>query len=172
MKNSEKISLKEFCCFVHLLLNIEKKYFNNTKNLLFFHFLNLYPKCLLSLLHECTNFNNNIPSTSNEFLNLYNTNKNLNLSMKEVLDITTIPQNNYIKFDTFLSDFEILFKDVKIDPEIFLNKLNSNKVIHILSRNFGIDKEFLKNKIKEKIEQNANGLDNEIENNLKENYYP
>ena len=92
--------------------------------------------------------------------------------MKEVLDITTIPQNNYIKFDTFLSDFEILFKDVKIDPEIFLNKLNSNKVIHILSRNFGIDKEFLKNKIKEKIEQNANGLDNEIENNLKENYYP
>ena len=92
--------------------------------------------------------------------------------MKEVLGITTIPQNNYIKFDTFLSDFEILFKDVKIDPEIFLNKLNSNKVIHILSRNFGIDKEFLKNKIKEKIEQNANGLDNEIENNLKENYYP
>ena len=172
LKNSEKISLKEFCCFVHLLLNIEKKYFNNTKNLLFFHFLNLYPKSLLSLLHECTNFNNNIPSTSNEFLNLYNTNKNLNLSMKEVLGITTIPQNNYIKFDTFLSDFEILFKDVKIDPEIFLNKLNSNKVIHILSRNFGIDKEFLKNKIKEKIEQNANGLDNEIENNLKENYYP
>ena len=151
LKKSKKTFLKEHCCFVHLLLNIEKQHFNNSKYLLFSHFLNLYPKSLLSLLHECTNFESNIPSSSNEFLNLYDTNKNLNLSIKEVLDITTIPENKYTKFDTFLSDFEILFKDIKINPEIYLHKLNSNKVIHVLSRAFGVDKEFFKNKIKEKI---------------------
>ena len=151
LKKSKKEVLKEHCCFVHLLLNLEKQHFNNSKYLLFSHFLNLYPKSLLSLLHECTKFESNIPSSSNEFLNLYDTNKNLNLSIKEVLDITTIPENKYTKFDTFLSDFEMLFKDIKINPEIYLHKLNSNKVIYVLSRTFGVDKEFFKNKIKEKI---------------------
>ena len=151
IKTSKKKVLQEHCCFVHLLLNIEKQYFNNSKYLLFSNFLNLYPKSLLTLLHECTNFESNIPSSSNEFLNLYDTNKNLNLSIKEILDITTIPENEYIKFDTFLSDFEILFKHIKINPDIFLKKLNSNKVIHILSRSFGLDKELFKNKIREKM---------------------
>ena len=155
LKKSKKAVLKEHCCFIHLLLNIEKQHFNNSKYLLFSHFLNLYPKSLLSLLHECTNFDNNIPSSSNEFLNLYDTNKNLNLSIKEILDITTIPENKYIKFDTFLNDFEILFKDIEINPEIYLHKLNSNKVPHVLSRAFGLDKELFKNKIKEKIGMNS-----------------
>ena len=151
IKTSHKKVFQEYCCFVHLLLTIEKKYFNTTKYLLFSNFLNLYPKSLLKLLHECTNFDINIPSSSNEFLNLYDTNKNLNLSIKEILDITTIPENDFIKLDTFLSDFEMLFKDIKINPDIFLRKLNSNKVIHVLSRAFGLDKEHLKNKIRKKI---------------------
>ena len=102
--------------------------------------------------------------------NLYDTNKNLNLSIKEILDITTIPENDFIKLDTFLSDFEILFKDIKINPNIFLKKLNSNKVIHVLSRAFGLDKEHLKNKIREKIGEeffeinNNNNNKNESEN--------
>ena len=170
IKTSKKKVFQEYCCFVHLLLTIEKKYFNNNKYLLFSNFLNLYPKSLLTLLHECTNFDINIPSSSNEFLNLYDTNKNLNLSIKEILDITTIPENDFIKLDTFLSDFEILFKDIKINPNIFLKKLNSNKVIHVLSRAFGLDKEQLKNKIREKIGEeffdinNNNSNKNESEN--------
>ena len=156
MKKSKNIIMEENCCFIHLLLNIETKYFNNSKYLLFSNFLNLYPKSLLSLLHECTSFSsNNTPSTSNEFLNLYDTNKNLNLSIKEILEITTLSKNNYIKLNTFLSDFELLFKDIKINKETFIHKLNSNKIIHVLSRALGIDKENLMNKIKEKIDINV-----------------
>ena len=166
IKTSHKKVFQEYCCFVHLLLTIEKKYFNTTKYLLFSNFLNLYPKSLLTLLHECTNFDINIPSSSNEFLNLYDTNKNLNLSIKEILDITTIPENDFIKLDTFLSDFEMLFKDIKINPDIFLRKLNSNKVIHVLSRAFGLDKEHLKNKIRKKIGDEFFNINN---NNKTEN---
>ena len=164
IKTSSKKLFQEYCCFAHLLLSIEKQYFNNTKYLLFSNFLNLYPKSLLTLLHECTNFDINIPSSSNEFLNLYDTNKNLNLSIKEILDITTIPENDFIKLDTFLSDFEILFKDIKINPDIFLRKLNSNKVIHVLSRAFGLDKEHLKNKIRKKIGEEFFNIDNNNKN--------
>ena len=169
IKTSKKKVFQEYCCFVHLLLTIEKKYFNNSKYLLFSNFLNLYPKSLLTLLHECTNFDINIPSSSNEFLNLYDTNKNLNLSIKEILDITTIPENDFIKLDTFLSDFEILFKDIKINPNIFLKKLNSNKVIHVLSRAFGLDKEQLKNKIREKIGEEFFDINNNNNNNSNKN---
>ena len=163
LKTSKKLVFQEHCCFVHLLLSIEIQYFNNSKYLLFSNFLNLYPKSLLTLLHECTNFENNIPSSSNEFLNLYDTNKNLNLSIKEVLDITTLPQNDYIKFDTFLNTFETLFKDIKINSDIFLRKLNSNKVINVLSRAFGLDKELLKNKIRKKMGEEFFNMKNKNE---------
>ena len=169
LKNSKKIFFKEYCCFVHLLLNIEQKYFNDSKYLLFYNFLKFYPKSLLTLLHECTNFKNNNVSISNEFLNLYDTNKNLNLSIKEILDITCLPENDYKKLDIFLSDFEILFKDVKIDPEIYLRKLSSNKVIHVLSRAFGLDKEIFRNKLKEKIGINVGEL-NKFDNKDKDKY--
>ena len=147
------------CCFVHLLLDIEKQKLNGNEYLLFSHFLNFYPKSLLSFLHECTSFDNNKPSSSNEFLNLYDTNKNLNLSIKEILDITTLPKNEYIKFDVFLSDFEMLYKDKKINYDDFVRKLNTNKVIQVLSRAFGVDKEKFLNSLSQKIENNNNNLE-------------
>ena len=148
------------CCFVHLLLDIEKQKLNGSEYLLFSHFLNLYPKSLLSFLHECMSFNNIIPSSSNEFLNLYDTNKNLNLSIKEILEITTLPKNDYIKFDVFLSDFEMLYKDGKINYDDYIRKLNTNKVIQVLSRAFGIDKEKFLNSLSQKIENNNNDVNN------------
>ena len=172
LKNSKKNIFKEYCCLVHLLLNNEQNYFNGGKYLLFHNFLKFYPKSLLTLLHECTNFKNNNVYTSNEFLNLYDTDKNLNLSIKEVLDITCLPENDYIKFDTFISDFEILFKGIKVNPEIYLRKLNSNKVIHVLSRAFGLDKEIFMNKLKEKIGikfSESNKYDNKDKYDISEN---
>ncbi len=147
------------CCFVHLLLDIEKQKLNGNEYLLFSHFLNFYPKSLLSFLHECTSFDNNKPSSSNEFLNLYDTNKNLNLSIKEILEITTLPKNEYIKFDVFLSDFEMLYKDKKINYDDFVRKLNTNKVIQVLSRAFGVDKEKFLSSLSQKIENNNNNLE-------------
>jgi hypothetical protein len=169
LKNSKKNIFKEYCCLVHLLLNNEQNYFNGGKYLLFRNFLKFYPKSLLTLLHECTNFKNNNVYTSNEFLNLYDTDKNLNLSIKEVLDITCLPANDYIKFDTFISDFEILFKGIKVNPEMYIRKLNSNKVIHVLSRAFGLDKEIFRNKLKEKIGINVGEL-KKFDNKDKDKY--
>ena len=151
------------CCLAHLLLDIEKQKLNGNEYLLFSHFLNLYPKCLLSFLHECTSFNNNIPSSSNEFLNLYDTNKNLNLSIKEILEITNLPKNEYIKFDVFLNDFGILYKDIRINNDDYIRKLNSNKVTHVLSRAFGMDKDKFLNYIGQKIQKS--NYDNYINNN-------
>ena len=155
--NNKNISFPEQkCCLAHLLLDIEKQNLNGNDYLLLSHFLNLYPKSLLSFLHECTSFKGEKPSSSNEFLNLYDTNRNLNLSIKEILEITVLPKNEYIKFDVFLSDFEILYKDIKINADDYIRKLNCNKVIQVLSRAFNIDKEIIINKISEKIEDKDN----------------
>ena len=157
--NNKNINyLDKKCCLAHLLLDFEKQKLKGSEYLLFSHFLNLYPKSLLSFLHECTNFKRIIPSSSNEFLNLYDTNKNLNLSMKEILEIINLPKNEYLKFETFLKDFEILYKDRKINTKEYIRKLNSNKVIQVLSRAFGIDKEKMLNSIMNKIEENDNNI--------------
>lgn len=150
-KNNNLIEKK--CCLAHLLLESEKQLKGN-EYLLFSHFLNLYPKSLLSFLHECTNFKNINPSSSNDFLNLYDTNKNLNLSMKEILEITTLQKNEYIDINVFLNDFKKLFKDVSINSNDYIRKLNYNKVISVLSRSFDFDKEKFMNKMIKIIEEN------------------
>ena len=154
------------CCLVHSLLDFEKRQLKGSEYLLFSHFLNLYPKSLLSFLHESTNFKNIIPSSSNEFLNLYDTNKNLNLSIKEILEITTLPKNECINFEVFLKEFEILLKERKINNSDYLRKINSNKVIQVLSRAFGMDKEKIMNNMMNKIEDNDNN--NKDKNRFKE----
>ena len=166
----KNINTDKKCCLAHLLLDIEKQKLKGSEYLLFSHFLNLYPKSLLSFLHECTNFKKIIPSSSNEFLNLYDTNKNLNLSVKEILEITTLPKNEYIKFDVFLKDFEKLYKNIKINSNDYIRKLNSNKIIQVLSRAFGIDKEKIINSIINIIEEKDNNNINNYndKNKLKE----
>ena len=167
-KNNNLNFTDKKCCLVHLLLDFEKRQLKGSEYLLFSHFLNLYPKSLLSFLHENTNFKNIIPSSSNEFLNLYDTNKNLNLSIKEVLEITTLPKNEFISFENFLKEFEILFKDRKINNSDYIRKLNSNKVIQVLSRAFGMDKEKIMNNMMNKIEDNDNNNNDSDKNRFKE----
>ena len=160
------------CCLVHLLLDSEKQLKGN-EYLLFSHFLNLYPKSLLSFLHECTNFKNIKPSSSNDFLNLYDTNKNLNLSMKEILEITTLPKNEYISINDFLNEFKKLYRDIDINSNDYIRKLNSNKAISVLSRSFDIDKEKFLNQIIKIIEENANYINDYNEKNKfkEKNFY-
>ena len=147
-------NIKNKCCLAHLLLDIEEEKLNGNKYLLFSHFLILYPKSLLSFLHECTSFDNIIPSPSNEFLNLYDTNKNLNLSIKEILEITILPKNEYMELETFLKYFEDLYKNIKEKKDDYIRLLKKNKVIHTLSRCFNIDKEIFLNQIIKKIDIN------------------
>ena len=159
-KNNINCSDKK-CCLVHLLLNIEKQKLNSNEYLLLSQFLKLYPKSLLTFLHECTSFKSTTkPSLTSEFLNLYNTNKNLNLTIKEILSITLLPKNDYIKFETFLGDFEMLYKDAKIEPENYVKKLNNNKILYVLSRAFEIDKDKLLNQLTQKMDCKSNRLNN------------
>ena len=158
IKNNNSInndsSMKK-CCFVHLLLDNENQRLNGKDYLLFSQFLNLYPKSLLDFLHKCTNFENEIPSSASEFLNLYDTDKNLNLSFKELLGITNLIENKYIQLEDFLNTFGFKCEkmNLNINKEEYIRKLNSYKIFHILSRVFGIDKENFYNKFIKKIEK-------------------
>ena len=90
---------------------------------------------------------NEIPSSASEFLNLYDTDKNLNLSFKEILGITNLSINKYIHLEDFLNNFEFKCEKINlnINKEDYINKLNSYKIFHILSRVFGIEKEYFYN---------------------------
>ena len=158
------------CCFVHLLLDNENQRLNGKDYLLFSQFLNLYPKSLLDFLHKCTSFENEIPSSASEFLNLYDTDKNLNLSFKEILGITNLSINKYIHLEDFLNNFEFKCEkmNLNIKKEEYINKLNSYKIFHILSRVFGIEKEYFYNKFNKKIEKINFFIKNKEKNELKE----
>jgi len=162
-------SLKK-CCFIHLLLDNENQRLNGKDYLLFSQFLNLYPNSLLDFLHKCTSFEKEIPSSASEFLNLYDTDKNLNLSFKEILGITNLAENKYIQLEDFLNNFEFKSEkmNLKINKEEYISKLNSYKIFHILSRVFGIDKENFYNKFNKKIEKINNFMKNKEKNKIKE----
>ena len=177
IKNNNSInndsSMKK-CCFVHLLLDNENQRLNGKDYLLFSQFLNLYPKSLLDFLHKCTNFENEIPSSASEFLNLYDTNKNLNLSFKEILGITNLIENKYIQLADFLNTFGFKCEkmNLNINKEEYIRKLNSYKIFHILSRVFGIDKENFYNKFIKKIEKINYCIKNKEKNEMeKKGFY-
>jgi hypothetical protein len=159
---------KTNCCFVHLLLDNENERLNGNEFLLFSHFLKLYPPCLLTFLHECTSFGDNTPSPSSEFLNLYDTNRDINLTIKEILEITNLPKNEYIKFDKFLSQLEIIYKDQDINYVDFMRKMNHNKAINVLSRSFNMDKDIFLSQINKKIDNNYYSKNNKQNINLNE----
>jgi len=177
IKNNNSInndsSMKK-CCFVHLLLDNENQRLNGKDYLLFSQFLNLYPKSLLDFLHKCTNFENEIPSSASEFLNLYDTDKNLNLSFKEILGITNLIENKYIQLEDFLNTFGFKCEkmNLNINKEEYIRKLNSYKIFHILSRVFGIDKENFYNKFIKKIEKINYCIKNKEKNEMeKKGFY-
>ena len=161
------------CCLAHLLLDNENQRLNGKDFLLFSQFLNLYPKTLLDFLHKCTSFENKIPSSDSEFLNLYDTDKNLNLSYKEIIGITKLTKNKYIQLEDFLNNFEFNCKkmNLNINKDEYIGKLNSHKVSNLLSRVFDIDKELLLNKFNQKIEKINYYMKNKEKNEKKENCF-
>ena len=166
--SNNNLTERNGCCLVHLLLNIEEdEKLNRGDFLLLTHFLDLYPRCLISFLHECTSFNGVTPSSSNEFLNLYDTSKNLNITIKEILEIMVLPPNNFITLDEFLKKFENLYKNIHLNSNEFNHVLCSKKITNILSRTFNIGNEKFRNCIKQKTE-NDNMLKNNINNNVEE----
>ena len=162
------LETKTNCCFVHLLLDNENERLNGNEFLLFSHFLKLYPPSLLNFLHESTSFRDIAPSPLSEFLNLYDTKRDINLSIKEILEITNLPTNEYIKFEKFLSKFEIIYKDLDINYDDFMRKMNHNKAINVLSRAFNMDKEIFLSQINKKIDNKCFSKNNKQTSIIKE----
>lgn len=156
------------CCFVHLLLDNENERLNGNDFLLFSHFLKLYPPSLLTFLHECTSFGERIPSSASEFLNLYDTNRDINITIKEILEITNLPKNEYMKFDKFLNQLEILYKDININSDEFIRKMNHNKTVNVLSRAFNMDKDTFLSQIIKKMDSNCYSNNNKQNVNIKD----
>ena len=141
-KNNE---LKK-CCLVHTLLTIEILFCSKQEDLLLSKFLELYPKPLIQFLHDCTDFNGKNSNQSYERLNQKkeNTNSNeinLKIEVKELLKLVELPKNNYCKFEKFLENFEILYKNFNIIPDAFNYSLKKKKILSNLSRAFNIEKE-------------------------------
>ena len=130
------------CCLIHTLDNIETLFCNKKEDLLLSNFLDLYPKSLSEFLHECTNFNRIDLIESYELLTqkmISNKNEN-NVKIKELLKLVELPKNNYCKFDKFLENFEILYKNFNIMPDMFNYALKKKKILSSLSRAFNIEK--------------------------------
>ena len=130
------------CCLVHTLQNIETLFCNNKEDLLLSNFLELYPKYLTEFLHECIDFNGRSPNESYQILNRKsnnNTNEN-SIKVKELLKLVELPKNTYCKFEKFLENFEILYKNFNIMPDLFNYSLKKKKILSNLSRAFNIEK--------------------------------
>ena len=155
MNNKNNKDFKK-CCLIHTLLTIEILFCDKKEDLLLSNFLELYPKILIQFLHECTDFNGK--NTYQTFERLYNKkeNKNYNdkIQIKDLLKIIELPKNNYCRFDKFLQDFEILYKNFNINPDIFNYSLKKKKIISTLSRGFHIQKEDLVRYILQIIKNN------------------
>jgi len=147
INNKNNKDLKK-CCLIHTLLTIEILFCDKKEDLLLSNFLELYPKIFIQFLHECTDFNGkNINQTFERLCKLKdnkdNNEKNLKIQIKELLKIVELPTNNYCRFDKFLQNFEILYKNFNINPDIFNHSLKKKKIISSLSRVFHIQKKEL-----------------------------
>ena len=142
----------EKCCLLHSLLNIEKLFCDKKEDLFLYNFLNLYPKHLSEFLHECTEFSPTRANPSYSYEKLIpkkkhnNNNKNNhnekenNVKIKELLKLVELPKNNYCKFEKFLENFEILYKNFNTQPDVFNYALKKKKILSSLSRAFNIEK--------------------------------
>ena len=135
------------CCLVHTIINIESILFNNKKELLLSHFINLYPECVSDFIHICTqfNYNNNLSILyEHEFLNMYDASNNIEIYIKELFNLINYDSNykyhNVITFEKFLEQFEYLYTKSDINPYVFDKVLRNKKIINNLSRIFNLNK--------------------------------
>lgn len=161
MKNKDYFQ----CCLIHSLKNIEEKMnmcdFN--KDLLLSQFLSQYDNKLFNFIHYCTKFEEIDIIPNSGFIDFYYMmEKRISLSSKELFKIINLSNNHYISLDNFLKSFKILFNGMKIDKNNFKTLLHENKVIDVIRRSFNIEKSLLNSKIDYIIDNNKNGLNDEL----------
>jgi hypothetical protein len=146
-------------CLYHTLLNIEKNYLNPKENLLIYNLIKLYPNSLENFLCECLSFNNSLGiNPQNTWLNSYDIQQKIKLSMKEIINITKKydSKNKFKNINYLLKNFEIIYNNIKINEgdkssiknKIYFENLCSKKKVYtLISKAYDIEKEEFMTKI-------------------------
>ena len=132
------------CCFIHTLINIEEKICDKKSDLLISNFIELYPECVTIFIHICTQ----IKSTENldaiykhEFLNMYDARNRVDVHFKEILKILNFDSKfnyNQIKYNDFLSKFEVIYKKIDMNQYVF-SKVFKYKILNNIIRAFNLN---------------------------------
>ena len=132
------------CCFIHTLINIEAKICDKKNDLLISNFIELYPECVTNFIHICTQ----IKSTENldaiykhEFLNMYDARNRVDVHFKEILKILNFDSKfnyNQIKYNDFLSKFEVIYKKIDMNQYVF-SKVFKYKILNNIIRAFNLN---------------------------------
>ena len=163
INKSNQIKLLKKCCLLHTILNIESNLFKDKKYLLLSDFISLYPESVTDFIHICTkfNFSNDFNIIyKHEFLNMYDANNNIEVYTKELLKIVTFDSKyqNIISYELFLTKFEKLYKQLKINYYIFDKVFRHKKIINNLIRAFNINKSIDLEQLLNIIEPKNNNL--------------
>jgi hypothetical protein len=141
-KEKNILSFKK-CCFVHTLINIESKICDKKNDLLISNFIELYPECVMNFIHICTQFKSvgNLDAIyKHEFLNMYDARNHVDVNFKEILRILNFDSNfnyNQIKYNDFLSKFEIIYKKIDMNQYVF-SKVFKYKILNNIIRAFNL----------------------------------
>ena len=113
-------------------------------DLLISNFIELYPECVTNFIHICTQ----IKSTENldaiykhEFLNMYDARNRVDVHFKEILKILNFDSKfnyNQIKYNDFLSKFEVIYKKIDMNQYVF-SKVFKYKILNNIIRAFNLN---------------------------------
>ena len=150
-KENYILSFKK-CCVMHTLINIEEKLCDKKRDLILTNFLQLYPESVTNFIHICTQFKpiDNLDMIyKHDFLNMYDARNSIDVHFKEILKILSFDSKynpNQIKFEDFLSKFEILYKKLNINKYVF-SKVFKYKILNNLIRAFNLNDKYETNKL-------------------------
>ena len=150
-KENYILSFKK-CCVIHTLINIEEKLCDKKRDLILTNFLQLYPESVTNFIHICTQFKpiDNLDMIyKHDFLNMYDARNSIDVHFKEILKILSFDSKynpNQIKFENFLSKFEILYKKLNINKYVF-SKVFKYKILNNLIRAFNLNDKYETNKL-------------------------
>ena len=140
----KNISCFKKCCLIHTIINIESKICDKKNDLLISNFIELYPECAKNFIHICTQFKSmeNLDIIfKHEFLNMYDARNHIDVHFKEILKILNFDSKfnyNQIKYNDFLSKFEVIYKKIDMNQYVF-SKVFKYKILNNIIRAFNLN---------------------------------
>ena len=174
LEDKDQINQYKKCCLLHSLLFIEDKICNNKNDILISKFLNIfdYENKLEIFIHELTLFNSkNLNIPKNNFT--YNNRSMIDLNSKELFKMIDLSNVNYISLENFLKNFNEKFLEINLKNEEnnYFGSLKENKILNVIQRYYFIDKDRLKNKMKNIILKNDYYREENVNNYINNKNY-